>query len=68
MEQFRAQNFAPKFVTFLPFDTQYSNIDTGLSDFITGCSRVSYFAQVYGCPQKGNFSSRPSFRMSTVRN
>jgi hypothetical protein len=57
MDQFREHNFAPNFVTFLPFDTQYSDMDNSLSDFITGCSRFEAGANfvkdpIFGGTQK----------------
>jgi len=42
MEEFSRQEYAPHFVTFLPFNNLYDETDK-INEFITGCSRVSVY-------------------------
>ncbi len=39
MEELQRQEYAPNFVTFLPFNDLY-NSSKEVNEFITGCSRV----------------------------
>lgn len=52
MKEFKQQDYSPHFVTFLPFNDQYSEMDNSLNDFVTGCSRFEASA---------NFGTDPIF-------